>query len=81
MPLAAPTLLSAAEKPLRVLGTEVTPAFWKSLVFTVVTRKDESNGIPISLFPVAGELRLADYDRALRDIRVAVLKASGRERS
>src|SRR6202042_1046732 len=49
MPLAVPTFLSAAEKPLKVVGTDVIPAFWKSFVFTVVTRKDESNGIPISL--------------------------------
>jgi hypothetical protein len=49
IPFACPTFFSAAEKPASVVGTAETPAFEKSLLFTVVTRNDESNGTPISL--------------------------------
>src|ERR1700727_3662207 len=47
MPLARPTLLSAAVNPARVAGILRMPAFAKSLVFTVVVRNEESNGAPI----------------------------------
>src|SRR5580693_1099257 len=48
MLFAVPTFFSAAVNPASVVGIVVMPALAKSLVFTVVTRNDESNGIPIS---------------------------------
>ncbi len=47
----------------RVVGMAVTPAFAKSLVFTVVTRNEESNGMPISwLF----EMNVSSWGRSAR---------------
>ncbi len=48
MPLALPTCLRSAVHADRVVGMVVMPALAKSFWFTVVTRKDESNGRPTS---------------------------------
>ena len=48
IPLAVPTFFRSAVHPARVVGMAVMPALAKSFWFTVVTRKDESNGTPIS---------------------------------
>ena len=45
MPLALPTFFRSAVNPASVVGIVVMPALAKSLVFTVVTRNEESNGI------------------------------------
>src|SRR5580704_19023007 len=72
MLFAVPTVFSAAEKPARVVGMVEIPAFEKSLVLTVVTRNEESNGTPMSLLsetnvPICGmsELRALGLNQVL----------------
>ena len=48
MPLALPTFFRSAVNAASVVGIVVMPALAKSFWFTVVTRNDESNGMPIS---------------------------------
>ena len=64
-----PTFFSAAVNPASVVGIVVMPALAKSLVFTVVTRNDESNGIPISSLFETNVLSCG-----MSDLRLATLK-------
>ena len=52
-----------------MVGIVVTPALAKSFLFTVVTRNDESNGIPISLL---SETNVSSC--GMSDFRLATLK-------
>src|ERR1700685_1928658 len=69
MPLALPTFFSAAVNPASVVGMVVMPALAKSFWFTVVTRKDESNGRPSSC-----PLETNVFSCGMSDSRVAWLK-------
>src|SRR6202044_1702696 len=69
MLFAVPTFFRSAVNSEIVVGIVVMPALAKSFLFTVVTRNDESNGIPIrSLFAMNVSIW------GMSDLRLAALK-------